>query len=113
MPRVARILLAVVVALSAATPTRAARAEDEPKQEELPRRVANFAWDKNDKTGLSLLRANFSYRDIVDKSMADKLASGLPTVIAMRAYVKVRRTPSLSPSERAVSCSIFGTRSTA
>ncbi|HVJ92753.1 MAG TPA: hypothetical protein VM580_23290, partial [Labilithrix sp.] len=87
MPRVARILLAVVVALSAATPTRAARAEDEPKQEELPRRVANFAWDKNDKTGLSLLRANFSYRDIVDKSMADKLASGLPTVIAMRAYV--------------------------
>jgi len=64
-----------------------ARAEDPPKQEELPRRQANYAWDKNDKTGQTLLRASFSYRDVIDKPMADKLASGLPTVIAMRAYL--------------------------
>jgi hypothetical protein len=64
-----------------------ALADDPPKQEELPRRQANFVWDKNDKTGQTLLRASFSYRDVIDKAMADKLASGLPTVIAMRAYV--------------------------
>lgn len=79
--------LAVVAALAAISPPGKARAEDPPKQEELPRRQANYTWYKNDKTGQSLLRASFSYRDIVDKSMTDKLASGLPTVIAMRAYV--------------------------
>lgn len=62
-------------------------AEDPPKQEELPRRQANFAWDRNEKTGQTLLRASFSYRDLIDKTMTDKLTSGLPTVIAMRAYV--------------------------
>jgi hypothetical protein len=64
-----------------------ARADDPPKPEELPRRQANFVWEKNDKTGQTLLRASFSYRDVIDKGMTDKLASGLPTVIAMRAYV--------------------------
>jgi hypothetical protein len=71
---------------------RDARAEDPPKQEELPRRAANFAWDKDkdkDKKDKppTLLRASFSFRDVIDKAMAEKLASGLPTVIAMRAYV--------------------------
>ena len=66
---------------------RAAYADDPPKQEELPRRQANFMRDTNDKTGQTLLRASFSYRDVIDKGMADKLASGLPTVVAMRAYV--------------------------
>ncbi len=47
----------------------------------LPSRQANYAWDK------SLLRASFSYRDAVDPGIANKLGSGLPTVIAMRAYV--------------------------
>lgn len=64
-----------------------ARADDPPKQEELPRRQANFVWDKNDKTNQTLLRASFSYRDVIDKAMVEKLTSGLPTVIAMRAYV--------------------------
>lgn len=65
-----------------------ARADDEPpKPEELPRRQANYAWDKNAKTKQTLLRASFSYRDVIDKAMSDKLASGLPTVIAMRAYL--------------------------
>jgi hypothetical protein len=47
----------------------------------LPRRQANFAWDK------SLLRASFSFRDIADPSVVEKLSSGLPSVIVMRAYV--------------------------
>jgi hypothetical protein len=64
-----------------------ARADDPPKQEELPRRQAAFTWDRNEKTGQTLLRTSFSYRDLVDRAMAEKLASGLPTVIAMRAYV--------------------------
>jgi hypothetical protein len=44
-------------------------------------RRASFAWDK------SLLRAGFSFRDVVDKPLAEKLASGLPNTIVMRAYV--------------------------
>lgn len=75
--------LLVAVAMLGA---REARAEDPPKPEQLPRRTANFAWDKTEKSG-TLLRASFSFRDVVDKPMAEKLASGLPTVIAMRAYV--------------------------
>jgi hypothetical protein len=47
----------------------------------LPSRGANYAWDK------TLLRASFSYRDVVDSAIASKLSSGLPTVIAMRAYL--------------------------
>ncbi len=47
----------------------------------LPRRQANFAWDK------TLLRASFSYRDALPQPIVDKLSNGLPTVIAMRAYV--------------------------
>lgn len=82
------VLFSALVALAVLAVPRMARAEDDPpKQEELPRRQANFAWDKNEKTGQTLLRASFSYRDVIDKAMADKLASGLPTVIAMRAYV--------------------------
>lgn len=77
--------VAGAIALTALT-ARDARAEDPPKQEALPRRQANFAWDKLEK-GPTLLRASFSFRDAIDKPMASKLASGLPTVIAMRAYV--------------------------
>jgi hypothetical protein len=94
--RLLRALVAssLLVALGSVTP-REARAEDPPKQEALPRRQANFAWDKPEAGGQSpprsknptLLRASFSFRDVIDRPMADKLASGLPTVIAMRAYV--------------------------
>jgi hypothetical protein len=48
---------------------------------QLPNRQANYAWDK------SLLRASFSFRDVMDKTLTDKLSSGLPNVIALRAYV--------------------------
>lgn len=87
LPRPFVLALAAAVALLVLTPPRIARANDEPKQEELPRRQANFVWSKNDKTRQTLLHASFSYRDVIDKTMAHKLASGLPNVIAMRAYV--------------------------
>ena len=48
----------------------------------LPARQANYAWDND------LLRASFSYRDVLgEPSLLKKLSSGLPMVIAMRAYV--------------------------
>jgi hypothetical protein len=48
----------------------------------LPRRQANYAWDGE------LLRASFSYRDVLaDPVLMKKLSSGLPMFIAMRAYV--------------------------
>ena len=59
----------------------------EEKQEELPKRQANFAWEKNEKTGVTILKASFSFRDVVDKAIQEKLVSGLSVTIAMRAYV--------------------------
>ena len=45
-------------------------------------RQANYAWDQN------LLRASFSYRDVLsDPELLKKMSSGLPTTIVMRAYV--------------------------
>lgn len=82
-----RLALGFALGALALLPPSVARADEEPpKQEELPRRQANFAWQKTDK-GATLLRASFSYKDVVDKGVGEKLASGLPTVIAMRAYV--------------------------
>lgn len=85
--RLPKALAALAAGLALTAAPAVARADDPPKQEELPRRQANFAWKKDEKTGEVLLRASFSYRDVVDKATAHKLASGLPTVIAMRAYV--------------------------
>lgn len=82
-----RFAVALACLLGASLPETTAFADDPPKQEELPRRQANFSNETNDKTGQTLLRASFSYRDIIDKPMAEKLASGLPTVVAMRAYL--------------------------
>lgn len=72
----------MVVVLSPAI----ARADDPPSLESLPRRQANYTWKKTDKGG-QLLLASFSFRDVIDDGIKQKLASGLPTVIAMRAYV--------------------------
>jgi hypothetical protein len=77
-----RTLLVALVAL--ALPARANA--QEPKAEELPRRQATLSWTKTEK-GAELLTASFSYKDVLDKAMQEKLASGLPTVIALRAYV--------------------------
>lgn len=83
MKRLARILAAYMVLASALTPA-AARADDPEvatRPAQLPQRQANFAWDK------TLLRASFSFKDVIDRNLAEKLSSGLPTTILMRAYV--------------------------
>jgi len=76
------------VVLAAATPRPAgaqqAGASQTPlvRPAALPPRQANYAWDAD------LLRASFSYRDVLaDPELVKKLSSGLPTVIVMRAYV--------------------------
>ncbi len=63
----------------------AARADEAAKPETLPRRQAIYRWDRPERGGV-LLRASFSYRDVAE-GMTDRLASGLPTVVAMRAYL--------------------------
>lgn len=85
-PPLAMRVLALIVALAISGTPRAARADDPPSQEALPRRPATYSWHRPAK-GPVLLRASFSFRDVVDRAVADKLASGLTTVIAMRAYV--------------------------
>jgi hypothetical protein len=90
-PRARGLVVAFAIALGAGVMIvpRAARADDPPKEEELPRRQATFTWSKppKDKKGPTLLQASFSFKDVVDKSIERKLASGIPTTIAMRAYV--------------------------
>jgi hypothetical protein len=53
-----------------------------PHPASLPPRQANYAWDAD------LLRGSFSYRDVLsDPELVKKLSSGLPMIIAMRAYI--------------------------
>ena len=81
-----------MVALCMLLPS-AVRADDPPPPAAatLPQRQANFAWDKQVPPAvtkeITLLRASFSFRDVLDPTLTNKLSSGLPTVIAMRAYV--------------------------
>lgn len=78
MRRLLFLFLLVATALVAGV----AHAQQQPTSpERLPSRQANYAWDQ------ALLRASFSYRDLVDSDLANKLSSGLPTTFAMRAFV--------------------------
>ena len=87
MKQAARAALAALVMLGAVcAPVAAGAQQAQPQQPAhagaLAPRQANYAWDKD------LLRASFSYRDILsDPALVKKLSSGLPMVIAMRAYV--------------------------
>lgn len=74
---------AIVLAVAMALATRAALAQQQPTNPaSLLRRQANYAWDRD------LLRASFSYRDVLaDPGLTNKLSNGLRMVIAMRAYV--------------------------
>ncbi|HEY1693277.1 MAG TPA: hypothetical protein VGG39_14010 [Polyangiaceae bacterium] len=82
------LVFALLVALEALSPASAV-AQQPPAQSQqpahpsaLPQRLANYAWDGD------LLRASLSYRDVLsDPALTKKLSSGLPMVIAMRAYV--------------------------
>jgi hypothetical protein len=81
------VLTAVLAALAALAPF-GANAQSQPQVAQLPHpatlapRQANYAWDAD------LLRASFSYRDVLsDPDLVKKLSSGLPMIIVMRAYV--------------------------
>jgi hypothetical protein len=73
------VLLIGAMALAA----RSALAQQQPTNPAaLSPRQANYAWDRD------LLRASFSYRDVLtDPGLTNKLSNGLRMVIAMRAYV--------------------------
>jgi hypothetical protein len=79
--------LALVLGAAVALPAHAQSAPPQaPSQPFAPAaleaRQANYAWDGD------LLRASFSYRDVLaDPVLVKKLSSGLPMVIALRAYV--------------------------
>jgi hypothetical protein len=73
--------IAVLLSFAFAASSGRAWAQEPPAAEKLPSRQANYAWDK------TLLRASYSYRDVLDPAITHKLSSGLPNVIAMRAYV--------------------------
>jgi hypothetical protein len=79
--------LALVVGAALAVPAHAQSAPPPPSgppvaPSALEPRQANYAWDGD------LLRASFSYRDVLaDPALVKKLSSGLPMVIALRAYV--------------------------
>jgi hypothetical protein len=81
------MLLAVALAASVSAPASLGAQQAAPQQQPaqpaaLPPRQANYAWDQD------LLRASFSYRDVMsDPALLKKMASGLPMVIAMRAYL--------------------------
>jgi hypothetical protein len=79
--------LTFALATSAAGDARAQQTPPDPPAQQLANpaslqlRHANFAWEKD------LLRASFSFRDIADRDIGQKLSSGLPSVLVMRAYV--------------------------
>lgn len=84
MKRFAKIRFLMAMLVLGSIFNRPAFAQDPPTPiapAALPKRQANFAWDK------TLLRASFSYRDALTQALIDKLSNGLPTVIAMRAAV--------------------------
>ncbi len=84
MRRAAGVAFALA-ALLISTPSHAqpAGAATRPVQPgSLATRPAAYAWDGD------LLRATYSYRDVLaDPALAKKLSTGLPVVIAMRAYL--------------------------
>jgi hypothetical protein len=82
----ARIVLFVVVLLAAVIAPTEALAQVPPNPAQLAQRQATFAWEKRD-AGPDLLNASFSFVDVLDEPLKQKLSSGLPTVVVMRAYV--------------------------
>jgi len=79
--RPARTLM-MVLALSLARPPLALAQTARPTAPaELPVREANLRWDDE------LLRATFSFKDVLDPAVRQKLSSGPASTIAMSAYV--------------------------
>ncbi|HSO36892.1 MAG TPA: hypothetical protein VLT33_30405 [Labilithrix sp.] len=82
-------LFVFLLALVAATATPAAAVAQAPvapgNAAQLSQRQAAYGWEKQDK-GPDLLVASFSFVDIADAGIRQKLSSGLTSVIVMRAY---------------------------
>jgi len=80
-------VLMVALAMLASPATAEAQAPAAPTNPaQLPQRVATFTWDPQPK-GPDLLAASFSYVDVIDAALRNKLSSGLQHVIVMRAYL--------------------------
>jgi hypothetical protein len=81
------VLIAMALAAAVSAPASLGAQQTAPQQQPahpaaLPPRQANYAWDQD------MLRASFSYRDVMsDPALLKKMSSGLPMVIAMRAYL--------------------------
>ncbi len=84
----ARVLLVLLVVLAAMTTPAAAFAQAAPPDDaaKLAQRQAVYTWQKDSK-GPELLLASFSFVDVADAAIRQKLSSGLPSVIVMRSYV--------------------------
>lgn len=83
----ALLFLLVLLATMASPAAALAQAPAAPgNAAQLSQRQAAFTWEKQDK-GPDLLMASFSFVDVVDSAIRQKLSSGLPSVIVMRAYV--------------------------
>ncbi|CAN5348119.1 hypothetical protein BH09MYX1_BH09MYX1_58040 [soil metagenome] len=87
----ARFTLALVLALALLVP-RVLHADDPPPAPALlPQRSSTLTWDRQVPPvvpkEITLLKTSLAFRDVLDPALTNKLASGLPTVIAMRAYV--------------------------
>jgi hypothetical protein len=81
------LVLLVLVATTLSPATALAQAPAVPgNAAQLSQRQANYSWEKQEK-GPDLLTASFSYVDVVDGAIKQKLSSGLPSVIVMRAYL--------------------------
>lgn len=86
-----RLAFACALALVLAAPGVLRADDPPPAPAQLPQRASTLAWDKQSPPAvpkeITLLKATLSFRDVLDPALTNKLASGLPTVIAMRAYV--------------------------
>lgn len=83
----ARLLFFVLVLLTFASPAYAQEQPAAPdKAQQLAQRQATYTWEKQ-ANGPDLLQGSFSFVDVADAAIRQKLGSGLPTIIVMRAYV--------------------------
>lgn len=99
LDRFRRSLFAIALGVLVTTPAFADVPEPPRSPEQLKVRTAKLRWDKN------LLRANFTFHEAFDARANEKLLSGLPTNVAVRAYVM--EEGSAEPVALAVqSCSI-------
>lgn len=78
--------LALAFGLASPAPALAQPATAPDNAAQLSQRQAAYAWEKQEK-GPDHLVASFSFVDVADRAIREKLASGLPSVIVMRSYV--------------------------